>query len=69
MLRGKYYADRKVVKAALEDARDDKQSPFPSVKNRKRVSERDVYRCGRKEYGSEAEGGNPLTGEIGGKAR
>lgn len=36
MLRGKYYADREVVKAALGDVQDDKQSPFPSVKNRKR---------------------------------
>ena len=48
MLRGKYYADRKVVKAALEDVQDDKQSPFPSVKNRKRERERDMCRCGRK---------------------
>lgn len=47
MLREKYYADRKVVKAALGDMRDDKQSPFPSVKNRKRERERDIYRCGK----------------------
>jgi len=45
MLRAKYYTNHKVVKAALEDARDDKQSPFPSVRNKKereRERERDI---------------------------
>lgn len=32
MLQEKYYINRKIVKAAIEDARDDKQSRFPSVK-------------------------------------
>lgn len=68
VLRGKYYADRKVIKAALGDVQDDKQSPFPSVKNRKKERERDTYRCGRKVWEREAECGSSLTGEIGGTA-
>lgn len=33
-----------VVKAALEDARDDKQSPFPSVRNEKE-GDAHIYMC------------------------
>lgn len=69
MLRGKYYADRKVVKAALGDVQDDKQSPFPSVRNRKREKkQRDADGRGKEKYDRERSRSR-LTGEIGGKVR
>lgn len=39
---------RKVVKATLGDVQNDKQSPFPSVKNRAREKEKDIHKYGRK---------------------
>lgn len=66
MLGGKCYVDRKVVKAALGGVRDDKQSPFPSVRNKKRKGYTHIgagEKCER-----ETRKGGSLTGEIGGTA-